>query len=600
MFHLFASHSLEFLSFGLHSKMKTQRLCLLLGLLFLLPILGSASAVSKDLLGIAPGDEKHYQSEFIKCKDGSKGFTRAQINDDFCDCPDGTDEPGTSACPGGKFYCRNAGHTPLSLFSSRVNDGICDCCDGSDEYDGKVKCLNTCWESGKVAREKLNKKIATYREGVTIRKKEVEQAKQAIVKDEAELSRLKSEEKILKGLVQQLKAQKEQIEKLEEQERLEKEKEQKRKKEAEQKVNEERQAIETSHDDKTGVLEDPPVDEHTKEDKDETVAASNASHEPGSGASPHQGVKQENEVSDNTEGLSREELGRLVASRWTGKNTKSQTNEDDVPKGEDHEINEEIPVNTHDEDHDHYASENDVDSQNFDDDNIEDGNSDEEPEEEYNDDSTTSYNSDSEDQADFSDITTSSSSWLDKIQETVRDILQKVNLFQTPVEKSEAARIRKEYDDSNKKLSKILSTISSLTEKLKHDFGPDKEFYSFYDRCFENRQNKYVYKVCPFKKALQVEGHSTTHLGRWEKFEDSYRVMVFSNGDRCWNGPDRSLKVKLRCGLNNELADVDEPSRCEYMAILSTPAVCLEEKLKELQYKLDLMNREQPQSRDEL
>lgn len=30
---------------------------------------------------------------------------------------------------------------------------------------------------------------------------------------------------------------------------------------------------------------------------------------------------------------------------------------------------------------------------------------------------------------------------------------------------------------------------------------------------------------------------------RWDKFEDSYRVMMFSNGDKCWNGPDRSLKV---------------------------------------------------------
>lgn len=32
---------------------------------------------------------------------------------------------GTSACPRGKFFCRNAGHVPLSLYSSRVNDGIC-------------------------------------------------------------------------------------------------------------------------------------------------------------------------------------------------------------------------------------------------------------------------------------------------------------------------------------------------------------------------------------------------------------------------------------------------------------------------------------------
>uniref|UniRef100_A0A2P2KRW5 MRH domain-containing protein n=1 Tax=Rhizophora mucronata TaxID=61149 RepID=A0A2P2KRW5_RHIMU len=86
----------------------------------------------------------------------------------------------------------------------------------------------------------------------------------------------------------------------------------------------------------------------------------------------------------------------------------------------------------------------------------------------------------------------------------------------------------------------------------------------------------------------------------WDKFEDLYRVMIFSSGDRCWNGPDRSMKVKLRCGLTNEVTDVGEPSRCEYVALLSTPALCLEEKLQELEDKLDGMNREQPQEHDEL
>lgn len=96
-------------------------------------------------LGISPQDEKYYfDGAVIYCKDGSKSFPRSRLNDGFCDCPDGTDEPGTSACPESKFYCRNVGGTPRFLFSSRVNDNICDCCDGSDEYDGGVMCPNTC------------------------------------------------------------------------------------------------------------------------------------------------------------------------------------------------------------------------------------------------------------------------------------------------------------------------------------------------------------------------------------------------------------------------------------------------------------------------
>ncbi|RZC80594.1 hypothetical protein C5167_043161 [Papaver somniferum] len=45
-------------------------------------------------LGIHPEDEKYYfESQLIQCKDGSKSFTRDRLNDGFCDCIDGTDEP---------------------------------------------------------------------------------------------------------------------------------------------------------------------------------------------------------------------------------------------------------------------------------------------------------------------------------------------------------------------------------------------------------------------------------------------------------------------------------------------------------------------------
>ena len=56
-----------------------------------------------------------------------------------------------------------------------------------------------------MARDKLKKKISTYQEGVAIRKQEVERAKAAMAKDEDELSKLQSEVKTLKVLVQELK-----------------------------------------------------------------------------------------------------------------------------------------------------------------------------------------------------------------------------------------------------------------------------------------------------------------------------------------------------------------------------------------------------------
>ncbi|VVA31825.1 PREDICTED: glucosidase [Prunus dulcis] len=628
-------------------KVKMRFIAVVLCVLCLLSesIVRSASSSPKNqFLGISPEDEKYYKSsEVIKCKDGSKKFSRAQLNDDFCDCPDGTDEPGTSACPGGKFYCRNVGHTPLLLFSSRVNDGICDCCDGSDEYDGKVNCPNTCWEAGKVARDKLKKKIATYHEGVSVRKHEVEQARVAMAKDEAELSKLQNEEKILKRLVEQLKERKEQIEKAEEKERLQKEKEEQERKEAEEKANPEKTKVEeeikhgrseveensdgehkpteSTYEDKIGILEDSHsyqdtaekhddlaakddhidtpehkgslvegVEQHAVKQKEESVAISETDSDYGSKVPPDEGK----DASEKTESLSREELGRLVASRWTGEDASKEGGDVDNAKDNDHEDHEEAPKDTHEGEYDGYASETDDDNQRYDDEDVDDdfGEAD-------HGDSDSSYKYESDTDSDLSDVTTSTS-WLEKIQKTVLNLLQAVNVFQTPVNRSEAASVRKEYDESSAKLSKIHSRISSLTQKLKHDFGPNKEFYSFYDRCFESKQNKYVYKVCPYKQASQVEGHSTTRLGSWEKFEDSYKVMVFANGDKCWNGPDRSLKVRLKCGLKNEVADVDEPSRCEYVALLSTPALCLEEKLQELQHKLELLNKEQPQGHDEL
>lgn len=64
----------------------------------------------------------------FQCLDGSGTLPLSAVNDNYCDCPDGSDEPGTSACEGvgdGWFHCQNEGHVPGKVRRSRVNDGLC-------------------------------------------------------------------------------------------------------------------------------------------------------------------------------------------------------------------------------------------------------------------------------------------------------------------------------------------------------------------------------------------------------------------------------------------------------------------------------------------
>lgn len=96
--------------------------------------------------------------------------------------------------------------TVLLVFKKYLNFSYCtDCCDGSDEYEGPFKCTNSCWEAGKAAREKLAKKVNVYKEGVKLRRSELESGKKLRQQNENKLITLRKEEKLLSAQVKKLK-----------------------------------------------------------------------------------------------------------------------------------------------------------------------------------------------------------------------------------------------------------------------------------------------------------------------------------------------------------------------------------------------------------
>ena len=60
------------------------------------------------LLGVASSEKKKYVADsqgLFWCLDSSLSMAWTNVNDNFCDCSDSSDEPSTSACPEGKFHC---------------------------------------------------------------------------------------------------------------------------------------------------------------------------------------------------------------------------------------------------------------------------------------------------------------------------------------------------------------------------------------------------------------------------------------------------------------------------------------------------------------
>ncbi|XP_037648083.1 glucosidase 2 subunit beta [Sebastes umbrosus] len=476
------------------------------------------------------------------CLDGSRTIPFDRVNDDYCDCQDGSDEPGTAACPNGSFHCTNAGFRPGFIPSSRINDGICDCCDTTDEYNSGAACQNTCREMGRKEKESLQKMAEIAKEGFLLKQQLIQDAKKGLEDKKAKHADVQVSRKDLEKRVEALRTEKETVEMPE---REAKERHLKAWEDQKAVIQMEKDKAKMAEvfleldDDADGLISVPELLSHAELDPDADDTFTEAEAEGLLG-----GV-------DKVDTDAFESVWNNIKEKY-----KSEANAD-IPAPVEtppEEIREPVPDN---------------DSEQYPEDDIQEEEEEDDEEEEDEDQDDGEYKSPptKQTQEKKDDDGEGTMPPYDQETQNLIDVAQKA---------------RDAFDEAERALREVDDQVKNLEKEISFDFGPSAEFAYLYNQCYELPTSEYVYRLCPFSRVSQKPkyGGSETNLGSWGHWagpEDNiYAVMKYEHGTGCWQGPNRSTTIKLICGKDTVLTSTSEPSRCEYMMEFTSPAVCHE------------------------
>lgn len=462
-----------------------------------------------------------------------------KINDGYCDCPDGSDEPGTSACLNNFFYCKNEGFKPNFIPSFKIDDGVCDydvCCDGSDEKF--IKCENKCNELKLINDKRIKDFNNNILKGLILKNEILKKSK--LLKNEIDDTILSYSNDI-------------QLIEFEKIPSLRKER---------SKTDKNQEFVINNF----KIIENDLVNLNSDVVKSFETLSSNLNN-----LDDLKSILKK--MTENYNHNFNDPAVKQAANdylNFEAKNDNNLINLDDIVNNLNNLI-----IKTND---DITKIKNEILNMKFD--------------------STTGTAAATG--TDGASNNTFFNRYLSLISDLCERIVRSFLGIQShsvkiDEEQEEESNIRKrsnieidnEINELNNKLNELKRGIKIKENELSKNYGPNDILRSMTD-CFSNKIGSYEYKLCPTNILEQINNDGrSTKIGIFQDFKfdelNNKISLIYKNGERCWNGPVREAIVDIECGVKNQILAVTEPEKCSYNIKVTSPIGCFEENVVDME-----------------